>query len=721
MKTKKYLLVNVLMLGFTISLWVQGTLPENTPDWLMLGNQVAIGGAFSFILLTVWLAMHASITAQAFQARLLTQLVRLPIPTWEELEAARTYGSSYEKVEGRQMFRIPFAMGSQENLVSRQGSAQPLSETTTASDATAIGPDYGATQPTVRADVPVDPWGLESSGDSVELSWPYNKECAELRHIQLVRQASQFWQSYDAFARISMSIGANQLMLALSYYILGYVLVQTRSPGAAFAGVAALVGLTQVIAILDMTLPQAHRFIITCLTIAGPGFSCVACYQWGNQFGVVGERFARGLAPGAFLSHGMLVLFLSYSCRVRETRGGGLLPLAFNHLLYLDVFGWTSRWHKEEEPAAAPALTSSSAGPEAPAQVPANPVASAKSVASPRASAQEDSSPRAEPHRDVNYYALEYLDIARQTTVDPEWLLAGLPEGCEETDDESDHVAASTTARTVERHTGGPALQTVSYDAETGQAMSVGTKDFAPPRAEKDLRNRPGAPREGDFVSSTAAPKTFFDSTSFYPDFGSDPMCRLRSMVEKIDPVVSGHDYELPGRIPWKVFMFGTLLLGSVWIIAGVYQLLDAYGQMSWFTRFEIDTVTAGTLFSNITAQDASEPTTASFLQSWAVSAGSDAEELDVSFPWAHLSSQGLSCDVSGRHFSMTDGLSTFVGEVSSGRSLKVRQQSVDRSNRPTSVRFHEVARCAPVLGEAVQDRAWPRPRTLQSRVAAVR
>merc|ERR1719408_881114 len=122
MKTKKYLLVNVLMLGFTISLWVQGTLPETTPDWLMLGNQVAIGGAFCFMVLTVWLAMHASITAQAFQARLLTQMVRLPIPTWEELESARTYGSSFEKVEARQMFRVPFAMGYQENLV---GAAQP--------------------------------------------------------------------------------------------------------------------------------------------------------------------------------------------------------------------------------------------------------------------------------------------------------------------------------------------------------------------------------------------------------------------------------------------------------------------------------------------------------------------------------------------------------------------------------------------------------------------
>jgi biotin transporter BioY len=105
------------MLGFTVQLWVQGVLPDTTPDWLMLGNQVAIGGAFVFLLLTVWLAMHASVSAQGLQARLLTQMVRLPIPTWEEIEACRTYGSQFEKVEARQMFRIPFAMGPQEQLV----------------------------------------------------------------------------------------------------------------------------------------------------------------------------------------------------------------------------------------------------------------------------------------------------------------------------------------------------------------------------------------------------------------------------------------------------------------------------------------------------------------------------------------------------------------------------------------------------------------------------
>ncbi|CAK0904111.1 unnamed protein product [Prorocentrum cordatum] len=96
-KMSIYLLVNVLLLGFNLNLWCEGRLPEGTPDWLMLGNQVAIGSSFTFLLLTVWLAMHASVAAQSYQTRILTQLVRLPLPCWSELEACRTHASEFEK------------------------------------------------------------------------------------------------------------------------------------------------------------------------------------------------------------------------------------------------------------------------------------------------------------------------------------------------------------------------------------------------------------------------------------------------------------------------------------------------------------------------------------------------------------------------------------------------------------------------------------------------
>ena len=76
-----YLLVNVLLLGITVALWCQGKLPHTTPVpqngqvvfestglrnptdlsaqvWLMTGSALAMAGAFSFILLSIWMAMH---------------------------------------------------------------------------------------------------------------------------------------------------------------------------------------------------------------------------------------------------------------------------------------------------------------------------------------------------------------------------------------------------------------------------------------------------------------------------------------------------------------------------------------------------------------------------------------------------------------------------------------------------------------------------------------
>merc|ERR1719272_2595773 len=107
-----------------MSLWCQGRLPTGTPTWIMLGNQVSAGAGFCFLTMVIWLGIYASVAAQGYHCRLLTQLVRLPIPSWEEVEACRTYGSSFEKLEGRQMFRVPFFMGTQEGLVTGGGSSE---------------------------------------------------------------------------------------------------------------------------------------------------------------------------------------------------------------------------------------------------------------------------------------------------------------------------------------------------------------------------------------------------------------------------------------------------------------------------------------------------------------------------------------------------------------------------------------------------------------------
>lgn len=699
LKAKKYLLVNVLMLGFTVSLWVQGTLPDTTPDWLMLGNQVAIGGAFTFLLLTVWLAMHASISAQGFQARLLTQLVRFPIPTWEELEACRSYGSSFEKVEARQMFRVPFAMGRQENLVPEQ---DPPQAGMSSADLPASGGNVpGSPASGVEAEVPSDPWGLESRGDQTyELGCPYNKDCADLRHIRLVRQAQQFWLSYDAFARISMSIGVNQLMLAMSYYILGYVLVQASAPWPAFAGVVALVGLAQIIAVLDMSIGKTQQFIITVLVVSGPSFACVACYHWNTQFqfGPAAMLVCSFLAPAAFLSHGALVLFLSYSCRLKETIGGGLLPTSFKKVLYLDVFGWTSRKTYDEQSGFVQPF-------HMPAQEPAAVGRTAskvlESIAGRLRSGSDEDPMKADlesnqESTDINHYALDYMEPPRKGRD----LLTGGSEGG--SDDEAEVAVPLPSGTTTKQCVGNPALQAVSYDAGTGQSFPMGVRNFAPPSAHQDLRYMPGAPHQWEPVSLLNRPKEFFDSASFYPEVGTAKQMKANQERDARDPIVSGHDHELPGTVPWRVFMFATVLLGTVWILAAIYQFLCANAWMKNFTMMRIDTRNPvwNPYYLNATGR---HNISTSLLQ-WSGFQGGAAEQLDMSVPFSHIVPKGFSCDATGQHFAITDGISTFVGEAAPRRTL--RRPGLRRSNHAVSVEFREVTRCASLLGEALQDTA---------------
>lgn len=52
-------------------------------------------GAFLYFLLSIWLAMHASIAAHSFGVRLLTQFVRLPVPNKCAGQCADSHAAYY--------------------------------------------------------------------------------------------------------------------------------------------------------------------------------------------------------------------------------------------------------------------------------------------------------------------------------------------------------------------------------------------------------------------------------------------------------------------------------------------------------------------------------------------------------------------------------------------------------------------------------------------------
>eukprot|EP00442_Polarella_glacialis_P017224 CAMPEP_0115105974 /NCGR_PEP_ID=MMETSP0227-20121206/36350_1 /TAXON_ID=89957 /ORGANISM="Polarella glacialis, Strain CCMP 1383" /LENGTH=885 /DNA_ID=CAMNT_0002503425 /DNA_START=127 /DNA_END=2784 /DNA_ORIENTATION=+ len=344
-----YLLVNVLLLSFSVILWCQGKLPPTTPTWLMMGSVLSIVGSFMFILLSIWMAMHAAVAAQGFETRLLTQMVRLPIPSWQEIEACRTYASEFERLEPSQMFRVPFAMGKQDGLVpvvehedgdevATELQSRSHNDEWSESSPRTVG---GTSSPSSKiSHEHVDPWGLEGSGaDISELGCKRGSAMIRMRHVKLARQAMVFWQSYDAFSRICMSIGVNQLLLAMIYFILGYYLAEVCVRSAAAYGVILLTAMMETLNRLDLSLGWWQLRLISLLVCVGPFMATLAGF-----FYLEGEDHAyeaEALVVISFLSQALYLTTVTSLCHVRMEHNGTRLPAVFRSVLYLDVFGWT--------------------------------------------------------------------------------------------------------------------------------------------------------------------------------------------------------------------------------------------------------------------------------------------------------------------------------------------------------------------------------------------
>ena len=68
---------------------------------------VSIGSSMMYLFLSVWFAVHASVVAQMFSARILTQWLRLPIPGPEQIDAGAPKLEEFEKAPAKQILRVP--------------------------------------------------------------------------------------------------------------------------------------------------------------------------------------------------------------------------------------------------------------------------------------------------------------------------------------------------------------------------------------------------------------------------------------------------------------------------------------------------------------------------------------------------------------------------------------------------------------------------------------
>eukprot|EP00931_Biecheleriopsis_adriatica_P054450 TRINITY_DN32047_c0_g1_i1.p1 TRINITY_DN32047_c0_g1~~TRINITY_DN32047_c0_g1_i1.p1 ORF type:complete len:1145 (-),score=197.74 TRINITY_DN32047_c0_g1_i1:69-3503(-) len=343
-KMDSYLVVSTLQLGMCLGLFTEGRLEPGTPPWLIHFYALTLAAAFMYLLMSVWLAVHASIVAQSSAVRLLTQFVRLPIPSWESLQNMRTFASSFEHLDTKHLMRVPFtrqggekqeksntqkAVGFTSTLAALRGSAGSSDDVGSARKPGDAKPDEEAKS---------DPWQLENSSIEKRLYELDHAPARMRRHVCLARRAARQFQCYDAFSRVAMAFGTNQLLHALCYFALGYVFVQDGAMWPALCVVALMCAIGVSLIDLDFDLTMGERCLAKLLILAGPACVASAAVAWSLKCEHAHSLLLL-LLPLGYASHGAWLLFALAKLGLQVQTNGTILPQKFRAVLYMDVFG----------------------------------------------------------------------------------------------------------------------------------------------------------------------------------------------------------------------------------------------------------------------------------------------------------------------------------------------------------------------------------------------
>lgn len=382
-----YHLVGALFLEFCVVLFCEGRVQASAPPFLLSLFLLSNACAFVYLLLAVWLSMHASIASHSFGVRLLTRFVRLPIPSMKTITSLRSTLKDYEKQGVGSLLRLPFQDQEEWKQVhgvdeasSEQTDTNLLGGSTTDKPVSLAPPSQsgGSTassskarlQKSVSFSSPAPtsfgkhseqrPSGPMSSGKNLlpeeeqtvmggEDLLSSSRGAGPERHIQLFRQLQSKWQCYDAYCRVCMGLGVNQILQALSYYCICHTLVENRSPTTGYALVTLFQSTTIALAVLDLAGLKRREI----LAVQVVGIMPCAITAWGvahgkrDEYGVLDPAQTYILSPLSFLCQ---VLWLELWLRVAAPGDDqSRLPRRFRQVLFLDVFGDSSGWNPDDD------------------------------------------------------------------------------------------------------------------------------------------------------------------------------------------------------------------------------------------------------------------------------------------------------------------------------------------------------------------------------------
>ena len=298
-KMDNYLIIITLMIGFTISLFCITDMPEGTPIWLFWLYSASLAGSFFFLLVAMWLALQASLTAQAYSVRLLTQWMRLPVPRRREISEAAASVGDYEKMGAGRLLRLPVL--EKENVDTDESDAS--STELTRSNSGIIG------------------------GQSMMVTKPI--------HFRLFLDLQTHWQTFDAYSRICMVLGTNQLLQAVADVALAVYLMNFGQVWACLIFVSVIYYAVLLHMQLHLSISGGSRVLSHILLLLVPVFTILACVaHWRRD--VVDHTVCAIGGICSFFSHFIWLGFCFY--QGLEHRSG--LPLRYTTVgLASDIIG----------------------------------------------------------------------------------------------------------------------------------------------------------------------------------------------------------------------------------------------------------------------------------------------------------------------------------------------------------------------------------------------
>eukprot|EP00928_Gymnodinium_smaydae_P040124 TRINITY_DN27265_c0_g1_i1.p1 TRINITY_DN27265_c0_g1~~TRINITY_DN27265_c0_g1_i1.p1 ORF type:complete len:1044 (-),score=154.05 TRINITY_DN27265_c0_g1_i1:51-3182(-) len=319
-KMEMYHLVGALFMEFCIAFYVEGKIETlSVPCFSLSLYYISVAGAFLYLLITVWLSMYASISSHAFGVRLLCRYVRLPLPGEEKMRGITNKLAEYEQ-DAKGMFRVPFLQ-----------KARAVEEKFTTDSLRTGGKDYLG-----QGELPF------IGGEEAML-----RRCSATfarEHVTLFRRLQAKWQCFDAYARVSMCIGASHILSSICFYMVNVTMVTYRSPTTCYTVMAVFQTCALLLAFLDISGARRWQVAVMQSFCTMPCILAASFLTWvyddvnfeaSGRENVAGMKFT--FAPICFFLEAMWLEGMLWVAS--PSKDEATLPRRFRAVLFLDVFG----------------------------------------------------------------------------------------------------------------------------------------------------------------------------------------------------------------------------------------------------------------------------------------------------------------------------------------------------------------------------------------------